>query len=82
MSQNEFKRLLTFFFFFWLLRGVWSSQPRDQTQATVSMYTTAVAKLDPEPTVPGQRLNLLPSAPEGATDPTEPQWEVLIADFL
>ena len=35
------------FFSFWLPRGLWSSQARDQIQATVVTYAAAVPTLDP-----------------------------------
>ena len=35
------------FFFFWMSCGIWSSQARDQIQATVATYATAVATLGP-----------------------------------
>ena len=43
---------------------MWSSQARDQIQAAVVTYAAAVTTLDPQPTVPGQGLNLHPCAPE------------------
>ena len=35
------------YFLFWLLRGIWSSQTRDQIQAAGISYTTAASILDP-----------------------------------
>ena len=35
------------FFLFWPPQGLWSSQARDQIQAVVKTYATAVATLDP-----------------------------------
>ena len=35
------------FFFFWPPHGTWSSWARDQIQATVATYTTAMATADP-----------------------------------
>lgn len=50
--------------FFWSPCSIWSSQARDQTQATVVTYALAVAMPGPKPAVPGQESNLHPSAPK------------------
>ena len=44
--------------------GMWSSQARDQIQAIVWTQTAATATLDSQSSVPGQALNLRPSAPK------------------
>ena len=35
------------FFLFWPLRGIWSSQTRDQIRAEVATYAAALETLDP-----------------------------------
>ena len=38
---------MLFFLFFWLSRGIWSSQARDQTGVVAAIYITAVAMMGP-----------------------------------
>ena len=62
-------------FLVWLPFGSWSSQARDQIQATVSALAAAEAMLDLKPTAPTDPLDR-PSAAETPPVPVAPQREL------
>ena len=69
----------TFFFFFphfWSPLGIWSSQTRDQIQATVAIYTAATATSDP--LIAYARSEIEPASwhCRNDADPIVPQWEL------
>ena len=50
-----------FFPFFWPPHSIWSSQARDQIQATVATYTAAIAILDLNPLCPAEDGTCIPA---------------------
>ena len=69
-------QFLTFSWFFGPPCSPWSSQAREQIQATAVTKAAVAAAPDPRHSEPGWGLNLRPSVPR-RSDPTAPQQELL-----
>ena len=83
LHQNkDFPHDIVFFFLFWLRRGMWSSQTRDQIWAIVPTYAAAATVLDPLTHSAGLGFEPTSWRCRNTTSPVVPRQELHPVTFL